>query len=127
MSTTSVTGSAVSPKLGLRWHAIDKTWLLRAIAGCRLPRAQSMTDLYRPVTEGSTATLLADPRLPGRRRFGQRRASIVPTSGACNNFSNSEPEAGEITPVLAWACVFEPVQGHLSFSLDFWHMREAQT
>ena len=64
----TVSGGAFSPKLGLRYQP-SSMLLLRASAG-RGFRAPSLSDLYRPVSTGTAATLVdpvcmgLDPRTP---------------------------------------------------------------
>ncbi len=109
------TGSAVSPKLGLRWQP-DKAWLLRGSVGAGF-RAPSMTDLYRPVTEFD-GPLLADP-------------VCLADGGSVNdcvdawrvrNFSNPNLKP-EKSRQFSLGGVFEPAKG-TSFSLDFWHIEK---
>lgn len=109
------TGSAVSPKLGLRWQP-DKTWLLRGSLGAGF-RAPSMTDLYRPVTEFD-GPLLADP-------------VCLADGGSVNdcvdawrvrNFANPDLKP-EKSRQFSLGGVFEPAKG-TSFSLDFWHIEK---
>jgi iron complex outermembrane receptor protein len=55
----SAVGSTTNPKLGIRWQP-SKQLLVRASAGTGF-RAPSLSDLKRPTTYGSAASLLTDP------------------------------------------------------------------
>lgn len=104
------TGSATSPKIGLRYEH-DKSLVLRASAGAGF-HAPSMTDLYRPTTEFD-GPLLYDPVC------GDSIVSCTDT-WRVRNYSNPDlkPEKSHQFSVGA---VWEP-SSHFNASLDYWNI-----
>jgi iron complex outermembrane receptor protein len=112
-----VSGGALSPKLGLKYVPMPEL-LLRASVGKGF-RAPSLSDLYRPVTQGSSATLVdpvcmaADP-------------SNTPTD--CSdiwvtyNFSNAKLKP-EKSRQFSLGMVFEPQRG-VSLNADYWNIEK---
>lgn len=104
-------GSATSPKLGVRWQP-DKAWLLRGSVGAGF-RAPSMTDLYRPVTEYD-GPLLADPVC---------LADGGSVTGCTDNWkvrSYSNPDLKpEKSRQFSLGMVFEPTRD-TNVSVDYW-------
>jgi len=106
------TGSATSPKIGLRYQP-EKEWLLRASAGGGF-RAPSMTDLYRPVVEFD-GPLLVDPDCSG---------SVTDCSDTwrVRRFSNPDLKP-EKSRQFSLGVVFEPSK-QFSASVDYWNIRK---
>ncbi|MEJ6001307.1 TonB-dependent receptor [Paucibacter soli] len=112
-----VTGSATSPKLGLK-YVPSKELLLRASVGAGF-RAPSLSDLYRPVTQGSSATLVdpvcmaADPS-----------ATVTDCSDIWDtfNYSNSKLKP-ERSRQFSLGAVLEPKRG-MTFNLDYWNIQK---
>lgn len=104
------TGSATSPKVGLRYQH-DKSLILRASAGAGF-HAPSMTDLYRPTTEFD-GPLLYDPVC------GDSIVSCTDT-WRVRNYSNADlkPEKSRQFSVGA---VWEPSKS-FNASLDYWNI-----
>jgi iron complex outermembrane receptor protein len=112
-----VSGGKLSPKLGLRYTP-SKELLLRASAGAGF-RAPSLSDLYRPLTQGASATLVdpvcmaADP-------------NNTPTdcSDIWNtyNYSNAKLKP-EKSRQFSLGLVFEPMR-NTSISLDYWNIEK---
>ncbi|HEY8877337.1 MAG TPA: TonB-dependent receptor [Roseateles sp.] len=112
-----VSGGALSPKLGLKYVPM-KELLLRASVGKGF-RAPSLSDLYRPLNQGSSATLVdpvclaADP-------------SNTPTD--CSdiwvtyNYSNAKLKP-EKSRQFSAGMVFEPQRG-VSLNLDYWNIEK---
>ncbi|MBQ0929271.1 TonB-dependent receptor [Ideonella sp. 4Y16] len=113
-----VSGGALSPKLGMKFVPMSEL-LLRASVGKGF-RAPSMTDLYRPVTEGSSATLV-DPLCM------QLDPDATPTD--CSdiwttlNYSNPKLKP-EKSRQFSLGGVFEPRRG-LSVSVDYWNIQKS--
>lgn len=113
-----VSGGAFSPKLGLRYTP-TKELLLRASLGAGF-RAPSMTDLYRPLTAGSSATvtdpvcLAADP---------DNTVTDCSDLWTTLNYSNAELKP-ERSRQFSLGAVFEPKPG-MSLSADFWHVQKS--
>ena len=113
-----VSGGALSPKLGLKFVPMSEL-LVRASVGKGF-RAPSMTDLYRPVTEGSSATLV-DPVCM------QLDPTATPTD--CSdiwttlNYSNPKLKP-EKSRQFSLGGVFEPSRG-MSFSVDYWNIQKS--
>jgi iron complex outermembrane receptor protein len=113
-----VSGGALSPKLGLRYTP-SRELLLRASVGTGF-RAPSLSDLYRPLTQGSSATLVdpvcmaADP-------------SNTPTdcSDIWNtyNYSNAKLKP-EKSRQFSMGLVFEPMRD-MSVTLDYWNVQKS--
>jgi iron complex outermembrane receptor protein len=112
-----VSGGAFSPKLGLRWTP-SKELLLRASVGAGF-RAPSMSDLYRPLTQGTAATLVdpvclaADP---------SNTVTDCSDTWTTLNYSNSQLKP-EKSRQFSLGVVFEPVRD-LSVSLDYWNVQK---
>jgi len=112
-----VSGGKISPKLGLKYTPSQQL-MLRASAGAGF-RAPSLTDLYRPVTQGTAATLVdpvclaADPE-----------ATVTDCSDTWTtlNYSNAKLKP-ETSRQFAAGLVFEPVRD-ISVSLDYWNIEK---
>jgi iron complex outermembrane receptor protein len=111
-----VSGGAASPKLGIRYVPSPEL-LLRASVGKGF-RAPSLSDLYRPVTEGTAATLV-DPiclAAPGG------------TVGRCSdtwttlNYSNPKLKP-EKSRQFSAGVVFEPRRG-VNLNVDYWNIEK---
>lgn len=109
------TGSATSPKLGVRWQP-EKTWLVRGSVGAGF-RAPSMTDLFRPVTEFD-GPLLADPVCLAAGDSINDCTDIW----RVRKYSNPglKPEKSR---QLSLGMVFEPARD-LNFSVDAWYVEK---
>jgi len=112
-----VSGGALSPKLGLKYVPIPEL-LLRASVGKGF-RAPSLTDLYRPVTEGTAATLV-DPRCL------ELDPDATPTDCSDTwptlNYSNVRLKP-EKSRQFSLGAVFEPSRG-VSLNLDYWNIQK---
>jgi iron complex outermembrane receptor protein len=112
-----VSGGALSPKLGLRYVPTPEL-LLRASVGKGF-RAPSMSDLYRPLTQGSSATLV-DPRCM------ELDPDATPTD--CSdiwttlNYSNAKLKP-EKSRQFSLGVVFEPARG-VNLNLDYWNIEK---
>jgi iron complex outermembrane recepter protein len=112
-----VSGGAASPKLGLRYVPMPEL-LLRASIGKGF-RAPSLSDLYRPVTEGNSATLV-DPVCMADD------PSNTPTD--CSdiwstfNYSNAKLKP-EKSRQFSVGLVFEPRRG-INLNLDYWNIQK---
>ncbi len=111
------TGSAVSPKLGLKYTP-DKTVLLRASVGSGF-RAPSLTDLYRPVTEGTAATLVDPVCMAADPSNTVTDCSDTWTTLAYSN-PNLKPEKSR---QFSFGAVFEP-RRDLMLSVDYWNIEK---
>jgi len=114
-----VTGSATSPKLGLK-YVPSKELLLRASVGAGF-RAPSLSDLYRPVTQGTAATLV-DPVCmaadPGN--------TVTDCSDTWATFQFSNPKLKpERSRQFSLGAVLEPQRG-MNFSLDYWNIQKRE-
>lgn len=111
-----VTGSATSPKLGLR-YVPSKEVLLRASVGAGF-RAPSMTDLYRPVAVGVSATL-ADPVCMAEN---DNDLTYCADLWETRTFSNPalKPEKSK---QFSLGAVFEP-NSQFSMSVDYWNIEK---
>ncbi len=112
-----VSGGALSPKLGLKYVPM-KELLLRASIGKGF-RAPSLSDLYRPVTEGSSATLVdpvcmaADP---------SNTVTDCSDIWVTENFSNAKLKP-EKSRQFSLGMVFEPSRG-VSLNADYWNIEK---
>ncbi|MCZ8073216.1 MAG: TonB-dependent receptor, partial [Paucibacter sp.] len=112
-----VTGSATSPKLGLRYTP-SKQLLLRASVGSGF-RAPSLTDLYRPVTQGTAATLVdpvclaADP---------SNTVTDCSDTWQTLTYSNASLKP-ERSKQFSFGGVLEPQAG-VTLSLDYWNIQK---
>ncbi|MFN3304497.1 MAG: TonB-dependent receptor [Roseateles sp.] len=112
-----VSGGALSPKLGLKYVPTPEL-LLRASIGKGF-RAPSMSDLYRPLTEGTAATLV-DPRCL------ELDPDATPTdcSDTWTTFNYSNPRLKpEKSRQFSLGAVFEPARG-VSVNLDYWNIEK---
>jgi iron complex outermembrane receptor protein len=113
-----VSGAASSPKLGLRYVPAPEL-LLRASVGKGF-RAPSLTDLYRPVTQGTAATLVDPVCL-------QQDPDATPTdcSEGWSTFkysnANLKPEKSRQFSV---GLVFEPRRG-VNMNVDYWNIEKS--
>jgi len=113
-----VSGGALSPKLGLKYLPMNEL-LLRASIGKGF-RAPSMSDLYRPVTTGSAATLV-DPLCM------QLDPEATPTdcSDIWTTYNYSNPQLKpEKSRQFSLGGVFEPSRG-VSINLDYWNVEKS--
>jgi iron complex outermembrane recepter protein len=111
------TGGALSPKLGLR-YVPTKELLVRGSVGAGF-RAPSMSDLYRPVTQGSSATL-TDPVCLAT----DPDATVTDCSDLWTTlqFSNAKLKP-ERSRQFSFGAVLEPGRG-MSFNADYWHIQK---
>ncbi|KQV60636.1 TonB-dependent receptor [Pelomonas sp. Root1217] len=113
-----VSGGAASPKLGLKYVPMPEL-LLRASIGKGF-RAPSLSDLYRPVTEGQSATLV-DPVCMA--------ADPTNTPTDCSdiwitrNFSNAKLKP-EKSRQFSLGIVFEPRRG-VGLNADYWNIEKS--
>jgi iron complex outermembrane receptor protein len=112
-----VSGGAVSPKLGLKYVPMPEL-LLRASVGKGF-RAPSLSDLYRPVTQGSSATLVDPVCLAADPSNTVTDCSDI---WATLNYSNPnlKPEKSQ---QFSLGLVFEPKPG-VSLNLDYWNIEK---
>jgi iron complex outermembrane recepter protein len=114
-----VSGGALSPKLGLKYVPVPQL-LLRASVGKGF-RAPSMSDLYRPLTEGTAATLV-DPRCM------ELDPEATPTdcsdTWVTYNYSNARLKP-EKSRQFSLGAVFEPARG-VSLNLDYWNIEKRE-
>jgi iron complex outermembrane recepter protein len=112
-----VSGGAFSPKLGLRFTP-TKEWLLRGSVGAGF-RAPSMTDLYRPLTAGASATV-TDPTCLAL----DPDATVTDCSDIWTTLNYSNPDLKpEKSRQFSLGAVFEPRPG-LSLSADLWRVEK---
>ncbi|MFO1340925.1 MAG: TonB-dependent receptor [Burkholderiaceae bacterium] len=112
-----VSGGALSPKLGLRYTP-SKELLLRGSVGAGF-RAPSMTDLYRPLTTGSSATV-TDPVCLAEDPDN----TVTDCSDLWTTFNYSNPALKpEKSRQMSFGMVLEPQPG-LSLSADFWRVEK---
>ena len=115
-----VTGGATSPKLGLK-YVPTKELLLRASAGAGF-RAPSLSDLYRPVSESTAATvvdpvcLAADP---------SNTVTDCSDTWTTLTYSNAKLKP-ERSRQFSLGAVVEPQRG-LNFSVDYWSVQKRDT
>lgn len=112
-----VTGGATSPKLGLRYLP-SKELLLRASAGTGF-RAPSMSDLYRPVTTGESATL-ADPVCMAEN---DNDLTYCAWNWETRKYANPDLKP-ERSRQFSLGAVFEPTR-QFSASLDYWAIQKS--
>lgn len=113
-----VSGGALSPKLGLKFVPMNEL-LLRASIGKGF-RAPSMSDLYRPVTTGSAATLV-DPLCL------QLDPDATPTdcSDIWTTYNYSNPQLKpEKSRQFSLGGVFEPSRG-ININVDYWNVQKS--
>jgi iron complex outermembrane receptor protein len=113
-----VSGSAVSPKLGLKYVPMPEL-LLRASVGKGF-RAPSLTDLYRPVTQGNSATLVDPVCLAEDPDNTPTDCSDIWTT---LNYSNAQLKP-EKSRQYALGVVFEPRRG-VSLNVDYWNIEKS--
>ncbi|MCE4556614.1 TonB-dependent receptor [Pelomonas cellulosilytica] len=113
-----VSGSAVSPKLGLKYVPMREL-LLRASVGKGF-RAPSLSDLYRPVTQGSSATLVDPVCLADDPTNTVTDCSDIWTT---LNYSNAKLKS-EKSRQFSAGVVFEPQRG-VSFNVDYWNIEKS--
>ena len=112
-----VTGSATSPKLGLKYVPM-KELLLRASVGSGF-RAPSLSDLYRPVTTGSAATLVDPVCMAADPSNTVTDCSDIWTTYQYSN-SKLKPERSS---QFSLGAVLEPKRGTV-VSLDYWSIQK---
>ncbi|MFN3859869.1 MAG: TonB-dependent receptor [Roseateles sp.] len=112
-----VSGGAASPKLGLKYVPMPEL-LLRASAGKGF-RAPSLSDLYRPLTQGSSATLVDPVCLAADPSNTVTDCSDI---WATLNYSNPNLKP-EKSRQFSLGLVFEPRPG-LSLNLDYWNIEK---
>ncbi|RZJ12871.1 MAG: TonB-dependent receptor [Rubrivivax sp.] len=112
-----VSGGALSPKLGLKYVPMPEL-LLRASIGKGF-RAPSMSDLYRPLTQGTAATLV-DPRCM------ELDPDATPTdcsdTWSTYNYSNANLKP-EKSRQFSLGAVFEPARG-VNLNVDYWNIEK---
>ena len=113
-----VSGGAASPKLGLRYVPSPEL-LLRASVGKGF-RAPSMSDLYRPVTEGSSATLVDPVCLAADPDNTPTDCSDLWTT---LNYSNAKLKP-EKSRQFSAGVVFEPSRG-VNLNVDYWNIEKS--
>ncbi|MFZ2986829.1 TonB-dependent receptor [Ideonella sp.] len=111
-----VTGGATSPKIGLRYTA-SKELMLRASAGSGF-RAPSLTDLYRPITGGTSATL------PDPVCMAENDNDLTYCADLWETRTYSNPALKpERSRQFSFGAVFEP-SSKWSLSADFWSVQK---
>jgi iron complex outermembrane receptor protein len=110
-----VTGNATSPKLGLKYVPM-KELLLRASAGAGF-RAPSLSDLYRPVNQGTAATLV-DPVCLAN----DGNVTDCSDTWTTLTYSNTQLKP-ERSKQFSLGAVLEPQAG-MSFNLDYWNIEK---
>ncbi len=113
-----VSGGAASPKLGLKFVPMPEL-LLRASIGKGF-RAPSMSDLYRPVNEGSSATLTDPVCLAADPTNTVTDCSDLWTT---LNYSNAKLKP-EKSRQFSAGLVFEPRPG-ISLNADYWNIEKS--
>jgi iron complex outermembrane receptor protein len=112
-----VSGGAASPKLGLKYVPMPEL-LVRASVG-RGFRAPSLSDLYRPVTQGSSATLVDPVCLAADPSNTVTDCSDIWTT---LNFSNAKLKP-EKSRQYSLGLVFEPQRG-VNVNVDYWNIQK---
>lgn len=112
-----VSGGAASPKLGLKFVPMPEL-LLRASIGKGF-RAPSMSDLYRPLTQGSSATLTDPVCLAADPTNTVTDCSDLWTT---LNYSNAKLKP-EKSRQFSAGLVFEPRPG-ISLNADYWNIEK---
>ncbi|MCA6215486.1 TonB-dependent receptor [Ideonella sp. B7] len=110
-----VTGSATSPKVGLKYLPM-KELLLRASAGTGF-RAPSLSDLYRPVSQ-STAATLVDPVCMAQSP--DNTVTDCSDTWTTYQYSNAQLKP-ERSRQFSLGAVLEPTAG-VNLSLDYWNI-----
>lgn len=114
----TVSGGAFSPKLGLRYQP-SSMLLLRASAG-RGFRAPSLSDLYRPVSTGTAATLV-DPVCMGL----DPENTVTDCSDTWTTYNYSYDKLKpEKSRQFSLGAVFEPHRG-MTLNLDYWNIEKS--
>ena len=113
-----VSGGAASPKVGLKYVPMPEL-LLRASVGKGF-RAPSLSDLYRPVTQGSSATLVDPVCLAADPSNTVTDCSDIWTT---LNFSNAKLKP-EKSRQFSLGAVFEPKPG-VSLNVDYWNIEKS--
>jgi iron complex outermembrane recepter protein len=113
-----VSGGALSPKLGLKYVPM-KELLLRASVGKGF-RAPSLSDLYRPVTQGSSATLVDPVCLAADPSNTVTDCSDI---WKTLNFSNARLKP-EKSRQFSAGLVFEPRRG-VNLNVDYWNIEKS--
>jgi len=113
-----VSGGALSPKLGLKYMPSAEL-LLRTSVGKGF-RAPSMSDLYRPTTTGTAATLVD----PVCRALNPSRP-LTYCSDGWETFNYSNPGLKpEKSRQFSFGAVFEPQRG-VSVNVDYWNIEKS--
>jgi iron complex outermembrane receptor protein len=113
-----VSGGAASPKVGLKYVPMPEL-LLRASVG-RGFRAPSLSDLYRPLTQGSSATLVDPVCLAADPTNTVTDCSDIWTTLNYSN-PNLKPEKSR---QFSAGVVFEPQRG-VNFNVDYWNIEKS--
>ncbi len=113
-----VSGGAASPKVGLKYVPMPEL-LLRASVGKGF-RAPSLSDLYRPVTQGSSATLVDPVCLAADPDNTVTDCSDIWTT---LNYSNAKLKPEKSRQYSA-GIVFEPHRG-VSLNADYWNIEKS--
>lgn len=111
-------GGATSPKVGLLYQA-SQDLLFRGSAASGF-RAPSMSDLYRPTTVSSTATL-PDPELC---KTNNNDLTVCADNWTSRRFSNSklQPERSQQFTIGSIA----EIGSHWTLGLDYWQIQRSQ-
>ncbi|MEO6276450.1 TonB-dependent receptor [Roseateles sp.] len=112
-----VSGGAVSPKLGLKYVPSPEL-LLRASVGKGF-RAPSLSDLYRPLTQGSSATLVDPVCLAADPTNTVTDCSDIWVTLNYSN-PNLKPEKSR---QFSAGVVFEPQRG-VNLNVDYWNIEK---
>ncbi|MBI3346496.1 MAG: TonB-dependent receptor [Burkholderiales bacterium] len=112
-----VSGGAASPKLGLKYVPSPEL-LLRASVGKGF-RAPSLSDLYRPLTQGSSATLVDPVCLAADPSNTVTDCSDI---WVTLNYSNAKLKP-EKSRQYSLGAVFEPQRG-VSLNVDYWNIQK---